>query len=77
MECLTATEDFDGDLVPYLDDVTEQFRPTYSLEEGAARRKSQLTITNANFELSEESVFFGSEILEPEHAEVHMKLVFL
>jgi hypothetical protein len=67
---LTATEEFDGDLVLYLEQATEQYRPTYSLDEGAKRRQAQLTIANANFQLSEESVFFESEILEPEQAEV-------
>ena len=69
---LTATEEFDGDLVSYLEQVTEQYRPTYSLDEGATRRKTQLSTTNVNFHLAPESVFFESDILEPEQAEVCM-----
>lgn len=72
-EYLTATEEFDGDLVSYLEHTIEQFHPTYSLDEGAKRRISQLSTTNANFVLCKESVFFESDILEPEQAEVHTK----
>lgn len=73
---LTASEEFDGDLGSYLEQVTEQYRPTYSLKEGATRRHSQLSITNASFQLAEESVFFESEILSPEQAEVRHGIGF-
>ena len=75
---VTAVEDFDGDIVAYLDDATEQYRPTYSLVEGAKRRQTQLSIANANFQLAEESIFCESEILNREQAEVskEFKLIY-